>query len=231
MKTNEIMLLCVFLVVWVYLLRVLQKKKLTAFYFMLGSSGFFLVMFTTFKSLLAKGCTFVLVTLLDWLSHIFHYYTMYKAYNIIFINHNDAAISLFIDYECSGVIEIFVIIAVILFFPLFKWKDKIVYGLIGVVYTMFANVIRLLTITAIIYHYGNNAYYLAHSVVGRIIFYLLTLFLYFYVLSWKQIKAQKVGRFAFTNSTETTKTDEKKESKSEIKQEDESIGTKDNNVD
>ena len=122
MKSYEVALLVVFLIVWIYLLILLKKKKLTAFYFMLGASGFFLTMFTVFKTILAKGCTFVLVTLLDWLSHIFKYYTTYKAYNIIFINHQDAAISLFIDYECSGVIEIFVILAVILFFPIFKWN-------------------------------------------------------------------------------------------------------------
>lgn len=200
MKSYEVALLVVFLIVWIYLLILLKKKKLTAFYFMLGASGFFLTMFTVFKTILAKGCTFVLVTLLDWLSHIFKYYTTYKAYNIIFINHQDAAISLFIDYECSGVIEIFVILAVILFFPIFKWKDKIVYSIIGIGYTMLANVIRLLVVTGVIYHYGNNAYYLAHSVVGRIVFYILTLFLYFYLLSWKQIKGQKVGRFSFTSN-------------------------------
>ena len=211
MKGYEIALLIVFLIVWVYILFLLKRKKLTAFYFMIGASGFFLTMFIVFKSILAKGCTYVLVTLMDWLSHIFKYYTMYKAYNIIFINHNDAAISLFIDYECSGVIEIFVVLAVILFFPLFKWKDKIIYSIIGIGFTMMANIVRLLVVTGIIYRYGNNAYYLAHSVVGRIIFYVLTLFLYFYLLSWKQIKAQKVGRFSFASTDKDEKSKEKKE--------------------
>lgn len=199
MKTYEYLLLGVFFIVWFYLLMVFKKKKLTAFYFMLGSSGFFLTMFILFKSILAKGCTYILSAVLGLFSHIFNYYTMYSEYNIIFINHKDAAISLFIDYECSGVIEIFVVVSIILFFPLYNWLDKIIYSIAAILFTMMANVIRLLTVTAIIYRYGNNSYYLAHSVVGRIVFYILTLFLYFYLLSWKQIKSQRVGRFSFTS--------------------------------
>ena len=198
MKSYEIALLVVFLAAWIYGLILLKRKKLTAFYFMLGASGFFMTMFLVFRIALAKVCTIILTNILDLLSNIFSYYTIYKAYNLIFINHNEAAISLYVDYECSGVIEIFVVLAVVLFFPLFKPKERVIYAIVGTCYTMIANVIRLLLVTRIIYIYGNNSYYLAHSVVGRIVFYLLTLFLYFYMLSWKQIRAQKVGRFAFT---------------------------------
>lgn len=204
MKSYEILLLIIFVAVWIYLLTVFKRKKLSAFYFMTGTAGFFLIMFSTFKSLLAQGCAKVICFVLDLLSNVMPLYTIYKEYNIIFIDHNNASISLFIDYECSGVIEILVITAVVLFFPLFNKKQKAFYIPLGIFYTMVANIIRLLSIITIVYRYGNNSYYLAHSVIGRIIFYILTLFLYFYMLSWKQIKAQKVGRFKFeTNKLET----------------------------
>ncbi len=209
LKPYEIGLALVFVAVWVYLLIVFKKRKMSAFFFMLGTSGTFLITFALFKSLLAKGLTVILSNVLEWISRICPWYTMYKDYNIIFIDHNNAAISLFIDYECSGVIEILVITSIIIFFPLFSKKEKIIYSIIGFFYTMCANIIRLLIITGIIYKYGNNVYYLAHSVIGRIVFYVLTLFLYFYMLSFKQIKAQKVGRFDFTNTDK--KDDTKKE--------------------
>lgn len=199
LKPYEIGLAVVFVAVWLYLLMVFKKRKMSAFFFMLGTAGTFLITFTLFKSLFAKGLTIILSNALEWISHICPWYTMYKDYNIIFIDHNNAAISLFIDYECSGVIEILVITSIIIFFPLFSKKEKVIYSIIGFFYTMCANIIRLLIITGIIYKYGNNVYYLAHSVIGRIVFYVLTLFLYFYMLSFKQIKAQKVGRFNFTN--------------------------------
>ena len=199
-KPYEFGLLIIFLIIWIYLLSVLKRKKLSAFFFMLGTTGTFLITFSVFKSLLAKIFTKILCFILEYISHILPWYTMYRDYNIIFIDHNDAAISLFIDYECSGVIEILVITSIIAFFPLFNAREKIFYSFIGFIYTMFANIIRLIAITGIIYRYGNNVYYLAHSIVGRIIFYILTLFLYFYILSFKQIKAQKVGKFNFSNS-------------------------------
>lgn len=200
MKLYEIGLLALFIVVWIYFLYIFKKRKLSAFHFMFGTTGSFLITFIVFKNFLAKIFTIILCTVLEWIGHIFDWYTIYKEYNIIFIDHKDAAISLFIDYECSGVIEILVILSIILFFPLFSKKQKLLYAFIGFFYTMAANIIRLLLITRIIYIYGNNVYYLAHSIIGRIVFYVLTLFLYFYMLSFKQIKAQKVGRFDFSDT-------------------------------
>ena len=123
-KPYEFGLLIIFLIIWIYLLSVLKRKKLSAFFFMLGTTGTFLITFSVFKSLLAKIFTKILCFILEYISHILPWYTMYRDYNIIFIDHNDAAISLFIDYECSGVIEILVITSIIAFFPLFNAREK-----------------------------------------------------------------------------------------------------------
>lgn len=202
---NKILLWLVCLIIWIYFLRLFRKEKLTAFHFMLGATGFFCLVYTMFKRVLVIFCTSVLELLLDGLSHIFSFYEIYKEYNIIFINHDMAAISLFIDYECCGLIEILVVFSVILFFPLFTGRQKFRYVLIGYVYTVFANLIRLLCVIGIIYRYGNNVYYLAHSVFGRVVFYVLTLLFYFYMITWKQIKTQKLGSFGYDDDNRVEK--------------------------
>lgn len=193
------------LLIWAYLLWVLNREKMTAFRFLTGSIGFFVLVFTMLRYYLVWGCIKILEFFLLICSKIFPFYTLYEQYNVMFINHENAAISLFIDYECCGFIEILVVVSVILFFPLFKAKQRVIYGIVGVIYTMLANLIRLLLITYFIYIYGNNAYYVAHSVLGRIIFYMFTLFFYFYIISWNQIKKQKVGRFIYDDDARKNK--------------------------
>lgn len=197
MQMNEICLYIILVLVWAYVLYVLKKQKLTAFYFMLGSAGFFGFTFIAFKTYLTKVCSVVLLFLMNILGKATNYYSVYEYYNIIFINNKDSAISMYIDYECCGVIEILVLISLVLFFPVFTLGKKILNCIIGSVYIMVANVVRLFCVSTFIYYKGNDYYYIAHAVIGRIIFYILTILLYFYMLSWTQIKKQKIGNFTY----------------------------------
>jgi len=202
---NEWGLWFLVLIVWIYVLSVMNREKMAAFRFFIGAAGFFTLVFTMLKDYLVIICVSILEGLLEICSKLVPYFVMYKQYNIMFINHENAAISLFIDYECCGFIEILVAVSIILFFPLFDKVHKLIYCLIGFVYTMIANLVRLLFIAAFIYKYGNNAYYVAHSVLGRIVFYIFTLLFYFYMISWKQIKKQRVGRFIYDDDTRVKK--------------------------
>lgn len=196
-KPNEILLFIIAFTVWIYLLTVLRRNKLTAFHFMLGSTGLFTFVFLMLKKPLTYFCSIILMNVLALLSHVFSFYEVYKDYFILFINNKDANISMLIDYECCGVIEILVVLSIVIFFPLFDVKKKIIYSFIGFVYVVAANVLRLLIICFVIYVHGNNSYYIAHSLVGRIIFYILTVVLYFYMISRNQIGHQKVGNFEY----------------------------------
>lgn len=60
-----------------------------------------------------------------------------------------------------------------------------------------ANVVRIILIAEIIHIGGTQWYYIAHSLVGRIVFYAFTVVLYFYVFTKPQIVRMKVGRFAY----------------------------------
>ena len=63
--------------------------------------------------------------------------------------------------------------------------------------TIMANVIRVTFICVIIHFFGGSAYYVAHTYLGRILFYALSVGLYFYVFTKEQIVRQKVGGFSY----------------------------------
>lgn len=200
-----ILITLVFAVVWIYVLTIFNRKNMNAFLFMTGTSGMFLITFVLFKDMVTVLCAKCLEYLLLGLSHIFRFYTVYPDYNIVFVNSDSSAISLFIDYECSGAIELLVLISVVVFFPKLSVKRRITYAIIGFIYTMLANAVRILTITYAINQMGSNAYYIAHSIVGRIVFYVLTIFLYFYLFTWQQIRTQITGRFAYGDNKKGAK--------------------------
>ena len=193
-----VLLLCgIFAVIWIYLLTVFRRKGMSAFWFIWGVAGIFGLTFILFKDMFAGVCAKCLEYLLMGVGHFCSFYNVYPEYNIVFVNSKESAISLFIDYECSGAVEVLVLMSVILFFPKFSVLRRIVYILIGFVYTMVANALRMLTIAFTISRLGSKAYYMSHSVVGRIVFYIFTILLYFYMFTWQQIKTQITGRFAY----------------------------------
>lgn len=193
------LLIILIALVWIYLLSVLHRAKLTFFKFLVGSVGLFLLMMLTIRSVLtqplAQAVTAVTGLFGDWTGMFRAYY----QYAILFINHAGESISLYVDYECSGIIELMAFIALLAFFPLYRLSEKIVVGIGGVLWIFASNVLRLLLVCTIVYFFGNNAFFFAHAIFGRILFYGLTIILYFHVFTRSQILRQKVGKFNYGN--------------------------------
>lgn len=124
-------------------------------------------------------------------------YDAYYKYSILFIPKETATVSLTIDYECSGVIEIMAFSCMLWFFPLYNTIEKLILNSVGIIVIFCANILRLFVICMLIYFFGNEIFYFAHTIFGRIIFYLLSIALYFYVFTRPQIIRQKVGNFAY----------------------------------
>ena len=70
-------------------------------------------------------------------------------------------------------------------------------GILGTFYIILANALRIIAICVIIYVFGMPSYYVAHTFVGRILFYGLSVLLYFFVFTKTQIIRQKVGDFTY----------------------------------
>jgi exosortase family protein XrtG len=123
----------------------------------------------------------------------------YYEYSILFIPKQSAlsSLSLYIDYECSGVIEMMAFVSLLAFFQVYDIGQRVIVSIIGCVSIFFFNVIRIVVICAIIYQYGSDSYYIAHTVIGRIVFYVLSILLYYYVFTKRQITKQKVGGFNY----------------------------------
>jgi len=188
------------LILWIYGLLVLRRTRLFFFKFCLGSVGLFFFLMFWVQPLVTEPLSMLVSAAAGILGDLTGMYDSYYQYAILFIPKDTASVSLAIDYECSGVIEIMAYSCMLWFFPLYSAVEKLIYTFVGIGVIFLANVLRIFVICTLIYFYGNEIFYFAHTIFGRVIFYLVSIVLYFYVFTRSQIIRQKVGNFTYGSS-------------------------------
>jgi exosortase family protein XrtG len=88
-----------------------------------------------------------------------------------------------IDVECSGLLEMAAFAGLLLFYPGLRTRRRLVYLVSGLVATYLVNILRLLVIIAFLHWGGKDVIFLAHTIVGRGIFFLLVIGIYWFVFT------------------------------------------------
>lgn len=197
-------LILILFILWIYLLTVLHRAKLPFYKFLCGSVGMFLFMMVILQPIITVPLQKAVAASGGVIGELTGVFYSYYQYSLIFVKSSASSISLYIDYECSGVIEIMAFTALLWFFPLYNTVEKAVVNIVGVLWIFASNIIRITLICVIVYIFGNDAFFFAHTIFGRIVFYGLTVILYFQVFTRSQILRQKVGKFNYVKSAEHT---------------------------
>lgn len=184
--------------IWLYVLRTAYRAKLGFWAFVIGSVGLFIFMMLWIRPLASDPFSKVVAYVAGLVGKATGLYETYTQVGILFVpNALHAAMSLYIDLECSGMIEIMAFTAMIWFFPVYRPLEKLAINAFAVVWIFAANILRVFLICLLVYYYGSGMFYMAHSVIGRFVFYVLSIMLYFRVFTKSQIKRQKVGGFSY----------------------------------
>lgn len=185
------------LILWVYMLSVFKRANLYFFKFIVGAVGLFFFTIIILQPYLVGILSQLVTAVAGIIGEITNYYQAFYQYSLILISSGTSNVSMYIDYECSGVIEILAFTSLLWFFPVYSTMEKIMYNIIGVIWIFMANVLRIFTICILVYYYGNNIFYFAHTILARFIFYGLSIILYFHVFTKAQIKKQRVGDISY----------------------------------
>lgn len=187
--------------VWLYLLWVFHRAKLDFFKFLAGSVGLFIFMMLWLQPILTVPLTKLVAATSGLIGEVTGMYDSYFQYSMLFISQPEGSISLYVDYECSGIIEILAFTALLWFFPVYNILEKFVVNIVGILWIFLANILRIFTICTLVYFMGNEIFFFAHTILGRLIFYGLSIALYFYVFTRSQIIRQKVGNFKYESNS------------------------------
>lgn len=187
----------IFVLVWLYILHVMSKAQLKAWKFFWGSCGLFIIMMIFVRPYLTQPLAEIVASVAGVVGDLTGMYTSYFKYGVIFIQSAAGSITLQIDFECSGILEIMAYVALLVFFDAYSVFERIIVGVIGMLYIILANALRIMIICCIIHSFGISSYHIAHTIIGRIVFYALSVILYFVVFTKAQIIRQKVGGFSY----------------------------------
>lgn len=196
----RILIVLVFILIWVFLLRVLRRAGLDFWHYLVGTIGMFIILFVYVREPMTMPIARIVALLASIPGKFGHLYEAYYKYGTIFIDSGGSAISMQIDFECSGIIEIIAYISLLAFYKVYTISERVTLGMVGVMCIIISNAIRIAAICLIIYFAGTDMYFIAHTIIGRLIFYTLTVILYFYVFTKSQIVKQKVGAFGYDNN-------------------------------
>lgn len=182
---------------WIYLLLVCKRANLNAWRFLLGSAGLFVIMMIFVRPLFTDPLAKAVAAIAGLVGNATHTFSPYFRYGILFVDSMKGTMTLQIDFECSGIIEIMAFISLLVFFTVYDVRERIILSIIGTGIMLLANSLRIIVICEMIYFGGTELYAAAHTFVGRLVFYLISVLLYFYVFTKPQIVRMKVGMFKY----------------------------------
>lgn len=189
----------VVIALWLYALRVLSKAKLEFWRYLCGSVGMFIIMLVSLRDFLTVPLARCIAAMSGLIGNATNTFMAYLKYGIIYIYTTAGSMTLQIDFECSGIIEIMAFISLLAFFKVYTVYERIIVGVLGTAYIMVCNALRVALICEAVHFFGTEAYFVAHTFIGRIFFYALTVVLYFYVFTKPHIIRMKVGNFTYGN--------------------------------
>ena len=179
------------ILVWIYLLSVLKRSGITSFYFLLGSVGLFFIIIALSKPYIVWLLTQAVINGINTITGTMGMTHSFVKYGILYISNPGSPVTMSIDYECSGIIESAAFIGLVTFYPVYARKEKLFYSLMGVIYIYLANIIRIFIVVVLVHFGGSSVFFMAHSIIGRIIFYCLVIILYYNVFTYSQVSQSK----------------------------------------
>lgn len=97
-----------------------------------------------------------------------------------------------VDLECSGLLEMAVLSGLLLFYPAWSAGRRLWLTLAGWLATFVSNVVRVLAIILILHALGKRSIFVAHTIVGRLIFFALAAAFYWAILTRGTLRALAV---------------------------------------
>jgi exosortase family protein XrtG len=94
-----------------------------------------------------------------------------------------------IGVESSGVLEISVLASCLLFYPGWSFARRAAGALAGGIAVWSANVLRMLLIVVLLNRLGKDALVLAHTYVGKLVFFVLAVAIFWYLITLPTVRS------------------------------------------
>jgi exosortase family protein XrtG len=92
-----------------------------------------------------------------------------------------------VGVESSGLLEMVVFTSLVAFYPGWSAAQRTARCLIGLVLTWGANILRMIIIAGMLHFFGKEVLVLAHTFIGKLVFFVLTLAIYWALITFPSL--------------------------------------------
>jgi exosortase family protein XrtG len=188
-------LLAFLFVLWVGVLVFLRSNRIWLFYYLVGAVGvaYWIVYFTRFVFPMEQPLAHSVAWMVNLLANSVGIQTRIfqnapGVLLVLVIVQEIGWTVLNIGVESSGLLEMSALVSLISFYPGWTWQRRTMSVLGGLAATWLANILRMLLIVVMLHGLGKQALVLAHTYLGKLLFFLLTVGIYWYLVTLPTIR-------------------------------------------
>lgn len=178
---------------WLAVVIMLRLNRNWVFYYIWSAVGFTFLMILFMRGslleyFLEQQVGLILHHLLNYVDIKTFVYDKAPGTLLVLIEVENSWTTLEIDIESSGLLEVSIYLGLLFFYPPYSIKRKAAYAVLGLVCIYSINIVRLMGIIMAIDWGGRNMIFIAHTVLGRLIFFFLIIALYWNVFTKPSLK-------------------------------------------
>lgn len=96
-----------------------------------------------------------------------------------------------VTVESSGLLETGVITGMLMFYPGWSIQKRTSFAVSAILFTYIINIIRLMVIVIVIHYGGKDALLISHTILGRAVFFVGVIIIYWYFMSRPTLRTVK----------------------------------------
>ena len=179
--------------VWGLTVMFFRAHRIWLLYYLTGSIGLaFIIIFvgraTPLQGLMETGVatsTFLITNLMGIPARIFEADPTSLMIFVVgqLVGQDNGWTMVRVTVECSSLLETGVISGMVGFYPAWSVRKRLVLVALGVFAAFVANIIRLAVIIWILQLFGKDSLFIAHTIVGRAVFFVLIIAIFWYMIT------------------------------------------------
>lgn len=179
--------------IWLILVFFFYYNKIWVLYYIWGSVGICCILVLLFRGscvehFLARQTGFILHYLLAYFGVVTHIFDRAPGTLLVLIKMDASWTTITMDIENSGLLELCIFLGLSLFYPVYRLPKRFWVVAVGAACLYVANIIRLFAVILLISRFGRDMGYIAHTLIGRALFFFLVVTVYWWLFTRPSLK-------------------------------------------
>jgi len=181
---------------WLVVTLFFRRHRIWIFYYVWGAVGFTFIVILLLRGsflehLLEHQAGIILHYLLSYFDIKTSVFDNVPSTLLLLTDVDSSWTTIEIDIENSGLLEMCILLGLLLFYPAYNPLKKLLYSMTAISFVYLINLLRLLIVITTIHWCGRNMIFIAHTLLGRLVFFILIIALYWHLFTRPSLRIVK----------------------------------------